>query len=268
VQIRMPGSSRRAGLHLFRKGRIVVGGPGQGWKPHDLFGAPNSFASQRIVGELDLDTFPVTQAKDGFDWDGGLEDELIAELLPQLKPLVDKASGRLKEDDDDDGNASPNASDAELAVDALAAEVSVDEVAHAVEFFEVEPPTLPLTEDEQDSLVAGAEATGLTPALVSVGAAGIPTIKWWLLDSEHPAEQFMRLAAPRQEELHIFLNLRHPFVEEHVGSDQAKLIFYMKMVLADALVERAAQRRADPVGAPMLRKFKDSLLRSLPAVGE
>lgn len=109
VQIRMPGNARRAGLHLFRKDRVVLGGPNEGWKPHDIFGAPNSFASQRIVGELDLDTFPVTQAKDGFDWDGGLEDALIAALAPELKSLVEKASGSLK-DGAPGGAASPSLS--------------------------------------------------------------------------------------------------------------------------------------------------------------
>ena len=90
VGIRMPGSAYRAGLQLFRRGRVVLGGPGQGWKPAEIFGAPNTFQSQRLIGELDMDTFPVTQAKDGFDWDGGLEGDLVAALQPLTADYVEK----------------------------------------------------------------------------------------------------------------------------------------------------------------------------------
>ena len=63
VWIRMPGIASRAGMHLFRRNRLVVGGPGNGYKPREIFGAPNSFQSQRLVGDLNLDDWPVTQTK-------------------------------------------------------------------------------------------------------------------------------------------------------------------------------------------------------------
>ena len=91
VWIRMPGAARRAGMHLFRRNRLVVGGPGQGYKPAAIFAAPNSFQAQRLVGELNLDNWPITQTKDAFDWDGELENGFVDKLREAVSEYVQKA---------------------------------------------------------------------------------------------------------------------------------------------------------------------------------
>jgi hypothetical protein len=63
VGIRIPGSQRDAGLALLRRGRVVIGGPGEGYKPVEVFGQGNTFRSQRLIGEMQMDDWPVTQAK-------------------------------------------------------------------------------------------------------------------------------------------------------------------------------------------------------------
>ena len=93
VGIRMPGSQRDAGFALFRRGRVIIGGPGDGYKPVEVFGQANSFRSQRLIGELDMDSWPVTQAKDAFDWSGGLEDAFIEKLQEECKEYGDKCEG-------------------------------------------------------------------------------------------------------------------------------------------------------------------------------
>lgn len=101
VGIRMPGKQRDAGFVLMRRGRVVLGGPDEGYKPKEIFGQPNSFSHQRLVGELKLDKWPVTQAKDAFDWSGGLEDAFIIELENNCKEYRDKAEAfREKEKND------------------------------------------------------------------------------------------------------------------------------------------------------------------------
>lgn len=69
---------------------MIVGGPGEGYKPVDVFGQPNSFRSQRLIDELIMDDWPVTQVKDAFDWSGGLEDDFIAQLKVICKDYMDK----------------------------------------------------------------------------------------------------------------------------------------------------------------------------------
>ena len=40
-----------------------------------------------------MDAWPVTQAKDAFDWSGGLEDDLIDQLKRVCQDYMDKAEG-------------------------------------------------------------------------------------------------------------------------------------------------------------------------------
>lgn len=91
VGIRKVGKQKDAGFSLLRRGRVIVGGPNQGYKPTEVFGQANSFRSQRLVGELHMDDWPVTQAKDSFDWSDGLEDEFIDQLVNHCKEYADKA---------------------------------------------------------------------------------------------------------------------------------------------------------------------------------
>lgn len=81
IGIRKKGSLKDAGFTLLRRGRVIVGGPERNYRPQELFGYANSFAYQRLFGELHMDEWPVTQAKDQFDWhNSGLEESFIEEL--------------------------------------------------------------------------------------------------------------------------------------------------------------------------------------------
>ncbi|MBM6385236.1 MAG: ATP-binding protein [Paenibacillus sp.] len=92
VAIRIPASLKEAGITLIRRGRVIIGGPEKNYRPIELFGDPNSYAYQRVFGELHMDNWPVTQAKDDFDWhNSGLEEIFIEKLKRFTKPLRDKA---------------------------------------------------------------------------------------------------------------------------------------------------------------------------------
>lgn len=259
--IRIPGSGPRAGFALFRKGRIIVGGPNQGWKPDEIFAHQTSFERQRLFGELDVDSFPVTQAKDGFDWDGGLEDELSSTLRPKLQGLIDRARGVSL---DDESGQSLKSNDVKLAIDTVATEFRAQEVGDAVEFFESAPPVSSLSPEDEELLVSAAEAAGIHPTETLVGEHGGVVVKWWLLEDEHQAEDCVRVMGPREDELHVMVNLNHPFMVMHVGTDPGKLNLFLKTTLANALAENAAGKRPEEVRISTLRKFRDSFLRSLP----
>lgn len=92
IAIRKKASVSGAGLTLMRRGRVIIGGAEENYRPKDLFGDSNSFAYQRVFGELHMDNWPVTQAKDNFDWnDEALEEKFIDVLKPIIKPIKDKA---------------------------------------------------------------------------------------------------------------------------------------------------------------------------------
>ncbi len=69
------------GFSLFRLNRIIEGGPKMNFKPKEIFGSTNSFISLRLFGEINMDNFPVTQAKNQFDWEyNGLKDLFIEKI--------------------------------------------------------------------------------------------------------------------------------------------------------------------------------------------
>ncbi|MBQ2886711.1 MAG: ATP-binding protein [Alphaproteobacteria bacterium] len=92
VALRMPGSVKDAGFTLLRRGRVIVGGSEKNYRPSELFGDSNSYTWQRMYGELHMDNWPVTQAKDDFDWhNSGLEESFIEALEPFTKDYRRKA---------------------------------------------------------------------------------------------------------------------------------------------------------------------------------
>lgn len=92
VAIRIPGSVKDAGFTLIRRGRVIVGGSEKNYRPAELFGDANSYAWQRMYGELHMNNWPVTQAKDGFDWhNSGLEDAFIEALREHTQDYRRKA---------------------------------------------------------------------------------------------------------------------------------------------------------------------------------
>ena len=92
VGILEEGSTSGAGFTLIRRGRVIVGGYENGYRPEEVFDKQNSFAYQRLFGELNMDDWPVTQTKDAFDWYSGLEDILIEKLLENCKDYKKKAN--------------------------------------------------------------------------------------------------------------------------------------------------------------------------------
>ena len=98
LAIRATGSREYAGLTLIRRNRVIVGGLNSGYRPKEVFGGLGDFPYQRIFGEVNMDNWPVTQAKNAFDWDNGLEEAFINKMKSISAELITKSrSLRIKE---------------------------------------------------------------------------------------------------------------------------------------------------------------------------
>lgn len=91
VALRKKAATAEAGFVLLRRGRAIIGGIENNYRPEEIFGKSNSFVYQRMFGELNLDDWPVTQTKDNFDWYNGLEDVLIEKLKEECTEYIQKA---------------------------------------------------------------------------------------------------------------------------------------------------------------------------------
>ena len=88
-------SHSQSGFSVFRRRRLIEGSIGETYKPYRIFGSPSSPASLRITGEIFVEGLDVTHTKDGIQWQGHDEDELISAIASQLNtplmPLLDQA---------------------------------------------------------------------------------------------------------------------------------------------------------------------------------
>ena len=261
VWIRIPGRARRAGMHLFRRGRLVLGGPGQGYKPAAIFAAPNSFQSQRLVGELDLDDWPVSQTKDAFDWDGELENGFIDKLGAAVSEYVEKVDPRNSQSDT---TVQTTSSDGELVGDSTKELLRGSDVDSTLTVIETGPPPpqyLPaedLNRVEQAAVLAGGE-----PTYVHLGSEGVPTLKVYWLDNLASSEIHASFDMPADDELRLYVNLKHPFVERVISREPAKLELYALNLYVDALVESGIRKRGQNVPAHTFRDFKERFLRAI-----
>ena len=257
VWIRIPGDARRAGLHLFRRGRLIVGGPGRGYKPSEIYQAPNSFQSQRLVGELDMDNWPVSQTKDTFDWYGELENGLIEELKKVLSEYVEK-SRTIRAGD----STKTTSADGQIVGDNTKDSLQGSSVDSAITIVETgPPPPRELPEQDLQRVVQAAESSGEQPTYVHLGSEGVPTLKVYWLDDLSAAEMYATFDIPTDDELRLYVNLNHPFVERVINRDPPKLEQYTLDLYVDALVESGIRKRGQNVPAHTFRDFKDKFLR-------
>ena len=92
------GSRANAGLTIIRRGRVLVGWP-DSWKPQSVFGqfdGSNDLVNQRLVGELNLDTFSVSHTKDEILYEEDDEELLEREILRIAEPYMEIAQSYRK----------------------------------------------------------------------------------------------------------------------------------------------------------------------------
>jgi hypothetical protein len=83
-------SVTNAGFSIFRRRRLIQGSYGEGYRPEKIFGKPNKFVYQRLIGELEVEGFAVSHTKDGIQWEDWEDD-----ILTWIKDKLDSEPLRL-----------------------------------------------------------------------------------------------------------------------------------------------------------------------------
>lgn len=261
IAIRIPGSVKDAGFTLIRRGRVIVGGSEKNYRPTELFGDANSYAWQRMYGELHMDNWPVTQAKDGFDWhNSGLEEAFIDELSKYTQDYRKKAENiRVRE--------KLNTQDlVETATKGLIDSKTVENV--KIEIVDREPvgtdtptnvPTLNSeqehTNELQDSQQNHMETNNTSQSTSSqtqnggnVQLEGGKQINYAftykhsdykfhiILEMNDPAMDWLLIERLTDTEYNLFINMRHSFFKPLIDKSEF-LPIMMRMSIALALAE-------------------------------
>lgn len=225
-------SSRDNGFALLRRGRVILGGPGLSWRPKQLMGSQGSHPWKRLVGELYLDDFPVNFTKDGFAWDGGLEDNLIDALEPEVSTYKRYAQN-LRTRPGNTTSAAP--ADFERAVEELQHGVNDPTFVR-----DVVQATTPLPEGtETTTELDMPEDARVNEKLVVPFPGGAVQATLYVKD-EGAHAPWMSLKAFRNDDIDILLNTAHPFVEACLSSEGERTVL-TKLALAVGIAEQKAR---------------------------
>lgn len=183
-----------------------------------------------------MDSWPVTQAKDAFDWSGGLEDAFIEKLKKVCQDYVDKAEGYRQPD------RPVKRAEMEFASERTRAAFSDQRFGRAVaEELRFPDPTKTEQQEKADTTKLQAVSEGPVQYRLDVGTAiWIFRLHW---QDQLSDAHWMQVNYPQDNEIDVFLNMAHPFFAPYLGNKDF-LELLQKFVLSLALAERMARETA------------------------
>ncbi len=256
VAIRIPGSVKEAGFTLLRRGRVIIGGADNTYRPNELFGESNSAAWQRLYGEFHMDNWPVTQAKDGFDWhNSGLEEAFIEKLKEYTQDYRKKA---------DDIRVREKIKTVDVVNNALDAFTSSKLLEDAiVKISSIDTPQEDKTRDDSDQPISDNLSNDETPidssqsdqeievpddndegVIIDGGNAVDYSFRYRgeeyhfriILDMEHPNAHWLLVEQDLNSEYLLTINMRHSFFKPLIEKKEFMPLM-MKMAISMVLAE-------------------------------
>lgn len=250
VGILANGGFGRAGLALFRRNRVVVGGEDFNYKPEEIFGQAQSTIAHKLFGELDLDDFPINQAKDGFVWDDGLEEEFLKQLKIRIKEYIDIAKitkkDRVKEESTSKDISDNIQNHVQETINCAFGNISsgagvnsqslnIQPQLELFKEFQLEQNNLP---EEVDDKIRdySIRLDGATKCDISVQWTKGNASTWISVDSDENCNK-----------ANIRLNINHPFFKPFCEKEDFKMVLE-KFAIAFALAEIRAKKNANSDG--------------------
>ncbi|MAM67456.1 MAG: ATP-binding protein [Rhodospirillaceae bacterium] len=254
--LRDPGSTKRAGFALFRRGRVIQGSGDEHYKPDILFGGAASFKRLRLFGELHLEGFDVSHTKDGFKWDENEEpflDELRLHLDKDPLPLLKQGE-----------NHRVNRKKGEMTAGAQAAADSTAKVMR-----EKLPTAMEVIASQADegSVPPSSLADVKTPVERKVEFE-FKGKRWCVvvrLSEDEAHEDWLSLEADEVQSdgdlrtLTITMSLLHPFMDRFSGEKKEDIEPFLRIAAALGVAEYQAELAG--IDAGMVRGHLNTILR-------
>jgi len=233
------GDTKRAGLALLWRRKVVQGAGGMADSPDDLyrpgviFGGANSFERQRIIGELDVSELKVTSFKDAVVWSEGQEEEALRKIKVELNSgtnqLIKMARNFRATDNSKATKAKVNATLEDVVEAATRGFIDSDAVDLLGDDFEIplkeevpEPPRDPATNVVQRNI-------RLIPQFKS---------DIMLEVKDHGDDpSWLRVTTTEDKKWVITVNREHPFMNSFTVADPDSLEPVLRLALAIGIAE-------------------------------
>lgn len=281
VAIMNPGSFPKAGFALFRQDRVVIGGTDSNYKPAQIFGQAQSQKSLKLFGELNMNDFPVNQAKDGFIWDDGLEDAFIDALKDNIQEYIDIAEMSIKErasetEFSDRASAELQQDVAEALNNAFKSEEQAENPTHnASKTNPEEPPTdttPPGFDDMQEYIdtVLNEKTAGETISTkrsYSISLTAMTHVDFSVQWAKGNKTYWIEYSEVEDDNFEVLINIDHPFFMPFSKEDSFKRVLE-KFTIAFILAERQAKLSSGRDGYIPSSAIKNNMNKFLQKLGE
>lgn len=251
VGILNPGSFSKAGFSLFRRNRAIIGGIDENYKPNKIFSQAQSQISLKLFGELDLDDFPVNQAKDGFVWDGGLEEEFIAHLKKNIQEYIDIAqiskSDRIEEESISDESSDNIEQKTAKNIQKLKSEKSEEEFES-----DTEKEYKNIQKEINDSSETKESKERFYPDIPIGDEAATFSVKWEITNEEN---NWIDYIIDDVGVYRITMNINHPFFKPFSNQEDFKVILE-QLALAFIISEIRVSKKSSNNGLIYPNKFR------------
>ena len=277
VGILANGGFGRAGFALFRRGRVVIGGEDQNYKPEQIFHQAQSPIAHKLFGEFDLEDFPVNQAKDGFVWDDGLEVEFVQELKESIKDYIDIAKKTNKERAQEEQFSPQASTSVQKGVQSFARAISDSS---SDDFSQTSTPVDQdnrtgspngVAEDFDQYLAdtnnCGEQKVG-TPRRYPIWLNKVVkkdiVVEWTIGNDEY----WIKVEESEdRNEIQITININHPFFKPYSNDAEFKIVLE-KFVIAFVVAEQQAKLTSDKEGYIKLSTIRHKMNEFLSKVSE
>lgn len=270
VAIMNPGSFPNAGFALFRQDRVVIGGTDSNYKPSQIFGQAQSQRSLKLFGELNMDDFPVNQAKDGFIWDDGLEDAFIQKLKTNIQEYIEIAELSKKERESEEQFSEEKSEElhknVEPTITGMTREIDNTETD------EVNNENEPSTSDTQEYIdtvlnVEVPESMVGTKRQYSIPlnpvSSLVVNVQWAIGKKNY----WIDYNEDENHEINVLINIDHPFFMPYSKDEEFKKVLE-KFVLAFVVAEQQAKLTSDKDGYIVASTIKNCMNRYLSNMAE
>lgn len=286
VAIMNPGSFPKAGFALFRQDRVVIGGTDNNYKPAQIFGQAQSQKSLKLFGELNMNDFPVNQAKDGFIWDDGLEDAFIEALKDNIQEYIDIADMSIKERANEmqfsDQASSELQQDVSETIDSAFNQESTDEESESADDCNENDQQNDSNSSNNESVDNDSDISEYintvlnlpptdeyvsTTRVYNVHLTSVITVNFSVQWARGSRRYWIEYTAKDDDNYDVLINIDHPFFMPFTKADGFQKVLE-KFALAFILAERQAKLTSDRQGYIQTSTIKNFMNRFLNKLAE
>lgn len=281
VAIMNPGGYSKAGFALFRRDRVIIGGPDANYKPKEIFVQDQSQIALKLFGELNMDDFPVNQAKDGFVWDDGLEYEFVMALKNNISDYI-KIADMAKKARNEEKEISPKlpekvqeevqkhldtlTNDNAETADEQSGQVQMEpelkpESGASADSFQEFVNDIHARDEIDDEKIIGATRTYKIPL------NDIKTLNLEVDWSIHHNRYWVDVEQKSPDEIKVIINIDHPFFRPYSNQEDFKVVLE-KFVISFIVAEVMAKMTSDQEGYIYYKAIRDKMNDYLKRMGE